>query len=125
MLSVKPATQEEAAALFERLGLRFAQDCGALCAWENGAPCGGAAYRLESGAFTLLGLDWGEDMALCDLICRAAFNFALNRGIFTAALGEDLPFAAFVSLGYIENAGERAVDIAHLFTKCKSCGKIS
>lgn len=124
MITVKPAAEGQASALFEALSLPWGPDCGALIAREGGADCGGAAFRLDGDGFTLLGVDRGEDPALCDLICRAAFNYAANRGVLRAELGEALPFETFVRLGYIKNAEERAVDLVKLFTKCKNCGKI-
>lgn len=123
MIHVRPAKDEEIKKLysdgiFDGANAMIADDI------ESGKSVGYSKFSISDGKFTLTDVSPAEkDIWLCDLITRATMNYAVNRNILICKLTDQAPKHAFKLLKYIENEQISKINIIHLFTMCKNCGK--
>ena len=121
MVTVKPAAAERVAEICDKLNLPYGADTLAMEATEAGQYVGSAVFSLSDKLY-LMYVDYtaGDDW-LCDLIARAAMNYAVNRSVDGCELGMMGPLDTFVRWGYIEQPLPGQISIIALFTTCKHC----
>ena len=123
MVAIKPVDAHRAAEICARLRLPCSEDRVVMEATAEGEYVGSAVFRLGDRLL----LDYVDytagDDGLCDLIARAAMNYAINRSVEVCAAGPTCPLDVFVRLGYIDMPLPSEINIIGLFSGCKSCNK--
>ena len=79
-------------------------------------------FDLTGERITVKHIEPLSDIALADGILRSTLHVAAEKSIMNAYYCETVPEKFLHKLGFIENAGEKKLNINKLFESCKGCG---
>lgn len=123
MVAIKPVDSRRAAEICARLHQPCGDDRVVMEATASGEYVGSAIFRLcDRMLLDYVDYTAGDD-GLCDLIVRAAMNYAINREVDKCVIGPMCPLDTFVRLGYIQLPLPADISIIALFTGCRGCNK--
>lgn len=123
MVAIKPVESYRAAEICARLHRPCGEDTLVMEATQSGEYVGSAIFRLgERLLLDYVDYTAGDD-GLCDLIARAAMNYAINREVDKCVLGPLCPLDTMVRLGYIDLPLPSEISIIALFTGCRGCNR--
>lgn len=124
MLTVKPEKNPKVVkALFEKNGIHYTPDCGAVLAKEGEKTLGCGLFAMKDGVVTVRYLEPLNDFLLADGILRSTLHVALCNGA-TDAYYDNFELEVFLEKDrFIKNKTLKQLEIEKLFSSCCSCEK--
>lgn len=123
MLTMKPVEQNQIEKFYDEHNQPMESGGQAITAYEGEKLLGAVFFSLTDNECLIRRIDYNQDKWVCDGLLRAALNFAANRNILIAQLGQDTPKNVFVELEYIKDDTETEINIYKFFNSCKNCHK--